>query len=60
MFYNLFVYIMTSQILILILLQNAFMSLDSLVCVFTKFRGFRLPIHSSTRASFFGGGSKSA
>ncbi|PCM56234.1 Fis family transcriptional regulator, partial [Campylobacter sp. BCW_8712] len=43
-----------------ILMQNAYMSLDSKDCEFTKIRAFRHPHHTSTRASIFGGGTKNA
>ncbi|EJR9080739.1 YifB family Mg chelatase-like AAA ATPase [Campylobacter jejuni] len=54
------VYIMPPQSLSEILMQNAYMSLDSKDCEFTKIRAFRHPHHTSTRASIFGGGTKNA
>ncbi len=39
-------------------MQNAYMSLDSKDCEFTKICAFRHPHHTSTRASIFGGGTK--
>ncbi|KAA6225127.1 MULTISPECIES: YifB family Mg chelatase-like AAA ATPase [unclassified Campylobacter] len=54
------VYIMPPQNLKEILLQNAYLSLNSKNCEFTKERAFRHPHHTSTMASIFGGGVKNA
>jgi len=54
------VYIMPPQNLTEILMQSAYMSLNSKDCEFTQERVFRNPHHTSTRASIFGGGAKSA
>ena len=54
------VYIMPPQSLSEILMQNAYMSLDSKDCEFAKRRVFRHPHHTSTRASIFGGGTLNA
>ncbi|EAK0965796.1 ATP-binding protein [Campylobacter upsaliensis] len=54
------VYIMPPQSLSEILMQNAYMSLDSKDCEFAKRRAFRHPHHTSTRASIFGGGTINA
>ncbi|QBL11938.1 YifB family Mg chelatase-like AAA ATPase [Campylobacter helveticus] len=52
------VYIMPPQSLSEILMQNAYMSLNSKDCEFAKKRVFRHPHH--TRASIFGGGTTNA
>ncbi|MCX2683551.1 YifB family Mg chelatase-like AAA ATPase [Campylobacter sp. MIT 21-1685] len=54
------VFIQPPQNLKEILLQSAYKSLNSKECEFTSIRAFRHPHHSSTRASIFGGGTKSA
>ncbi len=54
------VYIMPPQSLNEVLMQNAYMSLNSKDCEFKQTRVFRHPHHTSTRASIFGGGAKSA
>ncbi|ARJ55759.1 YifB family Mg chelatase-like AAA ATPase [Campylobacter cuniculorum] len=54
------VYIMPPQSLNEVLMQNAYMSLNSKDCEFKQMRVFRHPHHTSTRASIFGGGAKNA
>ncbi|MBZ7945352.1 YifB family Mg chelatase-like AAA ATPase [Campylobacter sp. RM10532] len=54
------VYIMPPQSLSEVLIQNAYMSLNSKECEFAKTRAFRHPHHTSTRGSIFGGGAKNA
>ena len=54
------VYIMPPQSLSEILMQNAYMSLNSKDCEFTQLRAYRHPHHTATRASIFGGGTKNA
>ncbi|MCW1360894.1 YifB family Mg chelatase-like AAA ATPase [Campylobacter jejuni] len=54
------VYIMPPQNLDEILMQSAYMSLNSSECEFSQTRIFRHPHHTSTRASIFGGGTKNA
>ena len=54
------VYIMPPQSLNEVLMQNAYMSLNSKDCEFKQVRVFRHPHHTSTRASIFGGGAKHA
>ncbi|EAJ6226759.1 ATP-binding protein [Campylobacter coli] len=52
--------IMPPQSLNEVLMQNAYMSLNSKDCEFTQKRALRHPHHTSTRASIFGGGTKNA
>lgn len=54
------VYIMPPQSLDEILSASAYKSLNSKDCEFSSVRAFRNPHHTSTKASIFGGGTKSA